>query len=285
MINQDGAGMLYLVATPIGNLGDITLRALQTLEEVDYVAAEDTRRTVKLLNHFELKKQQISFHEYSDEKRRGELIALLRAGKKIALLTDAGTPIISDPGFVLVEDCVREGIAVTSIPGACAAVTAVTLSAMDCRRFVFLGFLSAKTSEREREISGMRAFGMPCIIYESPHRILKTLEQIGAVLGQDTRVCVARELTKIHEECLRASVHEALETLRARDSIKGEFVVLVLPQQQTTEVTDELILQELRAQTRGSKKDAVRGVVARLGVPKNRVYQIMIGEKDEKPQG
>lgn len=271
-------GKLSIVATPIGNLGDITLRALQTLEAADIVAAEDTRHTVKLLNHFEIKKRLISFHEYSNEARYDELLGLLREGKHIALVSDAGTPVISDPGYGLIRRCTEEGIEIESLPGACAAITAVTLCGMDCSRFSFYGFLNTKSAARKKELAEIRGEGKPCIVYESPNRVTKTLKDICEVCGEDTQMCVARELTKVYEEVARGTAKEVLDMFCARAAIKGEFVLVIGPQACATEATEEDIVRALKESLgRGmTKKDAAAHVAALLGVPKNRTYQILL---------
>ncbi len=271
-------GKLSIVATPIGNLGDITLRALKTLEEADIVAAEDTRHTVKLLNHFEIKKKLISFHEHSNEARYTELLGLLHEGRHIALVSDAGTPLISDPGSGLVMRCVEEGIEVESLPGACAAITAVTLCGMDCSRFAFYGFLNTKAAARKKELGEICAAAKPCIVYESPNRVTKTLKDICEVCGEETQVCVARELTKVYEEVVRATAKEALDLFLAKEAIKGEFVLVIDPQVRVNEVTDEDIVRELRQSIADgmTKKDAAVHVAALLGVPKNKTYQVAL---------
>ncbi|MEF9863413.1 MAG: 16S rRNA (cytidine(1402)-2'-O)-methyltransferase [Christensenellaceae bacterium] len=276
-------GTLYIVATPIGNLGDITLRALDTLKAVDLIAAEDTRRTIKLLNHYEIKKKMISFHEYSNEARYTEVLDMLKEGKNIAVLSDAGTPIISDPGYELVRRCQKDGIVVESLPGACAAVTAVTLCGIDCAKFVFIGFLSAKQSARKREIEKIGTMdGMPCVLYESPNRAIKTLEDISDVLGEQTLVCMCRELTKLHEEVKLAPVRELIDDLKSRQSIKGEFVLIVSENRLQEEATDEQIkslLQECLIK-KMSKKDAIAYTMTSLSVSKNRTYRLLLDDEN-----
>ena len=273
-------GKLLLVATPIGNLGDITLRALEALREADVVAAEDTRRTVKLLNHYAIKNKLVSFHEYSREARFEEILGLLAVGKKVALVSDAGTPVISDPGYELVRRCIEKGIEVESIPGACAAVTAVPLSGMDCSRFLFWGFLSPKQAARRRELEEIQEKGIPCVVYESPNRILKLLADVCDICGAETRVCVCRELTKLHEESLRMTAGEARAELGGREAIKGEFVVVIDPQPAETEkLSEQRIAQEVekRLQSGMTKKSAAADVAKEYGLPKNRVYGIALG--------
>ncbi len=271
-------GTLYIVATPIGNMGDITLRALEILKKVDVVAAEDTRHTQKLLNHYEIKVKTISFHEYSDEKRRNVLTDLLREGKNIALVSDAGTPIISDPGYVLVRDCIALGIKVESLPGACAAVMAITLSGMDCASYVFAGFLEAKQTARKAQLQKLAGTELPVVLYESPNRVLKTLTDVCEVYGEDIVVCAAREMTKVYEEVLRGSAVEVLQLLSQKEVVKGEFVLLIDALSKQVDVTDDTIIAALKkALADGyTKKDAVTLVTASLSCPKNRVYKLLL---------
>lgn len=272
-------GKLMIVATPIGNLGDITLRALEALKEADMIAAEDTRRTIKLLNHYEIQNKLRSFHEYSKEARFGEIIDALQAGKTVALVSDAGTPVISDPGYELVRRCIEKEIQVESLPGACAAITAVTLSGMDCSRFLFWGFLNPKQAARRRELEEIRRKGIPCIVYESPNRILKTLTDVCDVCGADTPVCVCRELTKLHEESLRMTAGQAKDEFDRRGDIKGEFALVISPKTDCTkDLSNERITQEVnkRLEQGMTKKSAVADVAQEYGLPKNRVYGIAL---------
>lgn len=274
-----------IVATPIGNLGDITLRALEALKEADMIAAEDTRRTIKLLNHYEIQNKLLSFHEYSKETRFGEIIDALQAGKTVALVSDAGTPMISDPGYELVRRCIAKGIDVESLPGACAAVAAVTLSGMDCSRFLFWGFLSPKQAARRRELEEIREKGIPCVIYESPNRILKTLAEVCDVCGADTPVCVCRELTKLHEESLRMTAGQAKDEFERRDAVKGEFVLIISPEKGCAEdLTDERIAREVNKRLKQgmTKKFAAADVAREYSLPKNRVYGIALVNGNRK---
>ena len=274
-------GKLMIVATPIGHLGDITLRGLEALRTADIIAAEDTRRTLKLLSHYEIKNKLISFHEYSREARFEEIIKLLMEGKTVALVSDAGTPVISDPGYELVRRCISQGIGVETLPGACAAVAAVTLSGMDCARFLFWGFLSAKGPARRKELEEIRKKEMPCILYESPNRIVKTLDDICEVFGEETAVCICRELTKLHEECLRMNAVQAKEILEQREAVKGEFVLLIgKAEKEEKELTEEQILRELKKRMKEglTKKSAAAAVAAEYGLPKNKVYKITLGK-------
>ena len=218
-------GVLYLCATPIGNLGDISLRALDTLREVDLIAAEDTRNSIKLLNHFNINKPLTSYHEYNKYDKARELADKLHNGEDIALVTDAGTPAISDPGEVLVRLCMEEGITVTSLPGPCAVITALSASGISSRRFCFEGFLPSDKKERQRIISELSNETRTIIIYEAPHHLLKTLKELREGLGERELV-LCRELTKKHEEYKRFMLSEAVsfyETEQAR----GEFVLVI----------------------------------------------------------
>ena len=218
-------GVLYLCATPIGNLGDISLRALDTLREVDLIAAEDTRNSIKLLNHFNINKPLTSYHEYNKYDKARELADKLHNGENIALVTDAGTPAISDPGEVLVRLCMEEGITVTSLPGPCAVITALSASGISSRRFCFEGFLPSDKKERQRIISELSNETRTIIIYEAPHHLLKTLKELCEGLGERELV-LCRELTKKHEEYKRFMLSEAVsfyETEQAR----GEFVLVI----------------------------------------------------------
>lgn len=268
--------MLYIVATPIGNLEDITLRALRVLKEADIIAAEDTRRTVKLLNHYDIKTKLYSFHEHSGADKRAQLLQLLKEGKNVALVSDAGTPLISDPGAELVAEAAEAGIDVTSVPGACAAITAYTLSGF-AGPFVFYGFLSKKAAERKSGIEKIAASPLPCIIYESPHGLKETLDDLSCACGDERRIVVAKELTKLHESVLRT------EAGRARDAfageVKGEYVIITAGREQKkAEVTDDEIKALLKAYTAAgmTKKDAANAASKELNINKNRVYKLSI---------
>ncbi len=274
------AGKLLIVATPIGNLGDITLRALEALKNADFIAAEDTRRTVKLLNHYEIKKRMVSFHEYSDDERLRLIIGEIREGKNCALVSDAGTPVISDPGYLLIRKCVEEGIEVESLPGPCAGITAVTLSGIDCRRFLFVGFLPQKQAARKKELEKVAQAEVAAVLYESPNRVLKTLEDICSVMGPETEVCVARELTKVYEEAIRGTARAAACALEKKETVKGEFVLVVGAPAKPREMTEEEILAALRAclEKGMTKKEAVTSVTTRFGIHKNKAYRLLLNE-------
>ena len=269
--------MLYIVATPIGNLEDITLRALRVLGEVDFIAAEDTRHTRKLLSHYEIKTRLVSFHEHSTPEKRAWLIAALQDGKNIALVSDAGTPLISDPGAELVAEAVEQGIPVTSLPGACAAVTALTLAGMS-GGFVFVGFMSKKKAERKKQLEQLASSEMPCVVYESPHALADTLNALRTVMEDDRRIVVAKELTKIHERVFRGHISEACELFCGE--LKGEFVLIVdpAPQKKASEVSDDIIIQALRGFIASgmTKKDAAKAASDTFGISKNRAYKLTL---------
>ena len=219
------AGKLYLCATPIGNLEDITYRVLRTLKEVDLIAAEDTRNSIKLLNHFDIKTPLTSYHEYNKVDKAYQLVEKMQQGTNIALITDAGTPGISDPGFLLVRTCVEQGIEVETLPGATACIPALVQSGFPCDRFCFEGFLPQKKgrNKRLRELSSEER---TMVFYESPYRVVRCLEQLAEVFGEDRRVSVSREITKKFEQTVRGTVAEALGHFRTIEP-KGEFVIVV----------------------------------------------------------
>lgn len=270
-------GTLYVVATPIGNLGDITLRALDVLSQADVVAAEDTRRSGLLLKHYGIKTRLLSYHEHSGEKKDDKILNLLLAGKDIALISDAGTPLISDPGYPIVRAARAAGIDVISVPGACAATAALSAAAAGDGRFVFWGFLDAKSAARKKQLGQIKDMGFPAVLYESPHRLTATLRDILAVCKENSRVTIAREITKLHEEYWQGSVKDAVE--KYMDEVpKGEFVLIL----ECTRVEITVSEDEIRAQIAEciqknmTKKDAVATVAGRLHLPKNKVYKISL---------
>ncbi|HWZ51681.1 MAG TPA: 16S rRNA (cytidine(1402)-2'-O)-methyltransferase [Granulicella sp.] len=228
-MNRPLAPGLYLVATPIGNLEDITLRALRVLRSVDRIACEDTRQTQKLLNHFEIKTPTVSYHMHNEGSRAEELVAELRQGARIAVVSDAGTPGIADPGGQVAAAAIRAGVAVYPVPGANAAVSALIASGLGTERFTFHGFLPAKAGARRSALEGLERDGATHVFYEAPHRIVDTLADVETVFGGAQPVVVARELTKLHEEFLRGSVGELRGVLAGRASVRGEMVLLLAP--------------------------------------------------------
>jgi len=268
--------VLYIVATPIGNLEDITLRALRVLKEVDYIAAEDTRHTRKLLSHYDIKTRLVSFHEHSNEDKRSWILGKLKDGQHIALVSDAGTPLISDPGAVLVREAIEQGLSVTSVPGPCAAITAVTLSGIG-GAFCFWGFLSKKASERRRQIESLRSSVIPVVIYESPHALLATLQALCKVMGSTRHIVVAKELTKLHEKVFSGSLGDACDAFSG--NVKGEYV-LVLDgcADEAEEVSDSDIAAAINTfmDAGMTKKDAVKAASDKLGISKNRAYRLSL---------
>jgi len=271
-------GTLYVVATPIGNMDDMTIRAIKTLETVDIIAAEDTRHTIKLLNHYEIKNKLISFHEHSDLGKRDEILDLLLQGKNIALVSDAGTPLISDPGAELVAEAIKKGIRVVPIPGASAVISALSASGMLKDGFVFEGFLPLGNKERKTALIRIQTEPRTIVLYEAPHRIEKTLEILKSVLGGERQLVLAREMTKVYEEFIRGSIDDALARIKEKP-LKGEMVLVIAgAQAEARAVTDEMIADEIKAWIRKgkTKKDAVNMTASSLEILKNRVYQISL---------
>ena len=277
---------LYLVATPIGNLEDITLRALRILRSADRVACEDTRQTQKLLNHFSITTPTVSYHLHNEGGRADELLDQLKSGARIALVSDAGTPAIADPGAELVARAIAANITVFPIPGASAALTALVASGLSTERFTFHGFLPSKSGQRRTVLEQLRSTiaSAPAdepstthILYETPHRILEALEDIAATLGLTHRIVLARELTKLHEEFLRGPVSEVLSTLRERPAIRGE-IVLLLDGTLTTaasQTVQQSLADEVSALIRSglSEKDALKQVAKSRNLSKSEAYR------------
>jgi 16S rRNA (cytidine1402-2'-O)-methyltransferase len=291
---------LYLVATPIGNLGDITLRALDILKRVDRIACEDTRQTQKLLNHFEIATPTVSCHQHNERQRAAELVEALKAGARIALVSDAGIPGISDPGAWLAAEAIAAGVPVVPIPGANAALSALVASGLPTGEFQFIGFLPEKAGARRSRLEALAAEAASSqttrtlIFYEAPHRILGTLADLEAVWGPDLRVVVARELTKIHEEFLRSTVADARRELAARDRIRGEITLLVeaLPQTRAqsgtpsaTGASEEISVRVARLQAeagpeaRIDEKEALKRLARELGQSKSELYRQLQRER------
>lgn len=271
---NEKTGHLYLVPTPIGNLEDITLRAKRILTEADYIAAEDTRTSGILLEKIGVHNHMISFHKYNSKERAPELIKILKSGKDIAEISDAGMPVISDPGYILVQECIKNDIPVVPLPGPSAFATALIASGFDAQPFTYYGFLPRKSSEQKEFFAQMNKAHATSIFYEAPHRLKKTLKTLGEVLEPDRKIVCARELTKIHEEFVRGSVAEVNQYFKENDP-RGEFVVLVSPNEATAEAPswDELIDQVKTSVDQGkSKKDAIKQVAKANGVSKNELY-------------
>lgn len=276
------AGTLYLCATPIGNLEDITFRVLRTLKEVDLIAAEDTRNSIKLLNHFEIKTPMTSYHEHNKIEKAYQLIDKLREGKNIALITDAGTPGISDPGEELVRICYEEGIEVTSLPGPAACITALTMSGLPTRRFAFEAFLPREKKERTAVLKALVNETRTIMIYEAPHHLVKTLEELYETLG-NRRISVCRELTKRYEEKRLTTIQECLSYYQEREP-RGEYVLIIegKPLEEIEEADrkawESLTLEEHMAmyEAKGtSRKEAMKLVAKDRGLSRREVYQAL----------
>ncbi|MEM1253220.1 MAG: 16S rRNA (cytidine(1402)-2'-O)-methyltransferase [Cyanobacteria bacterium P01_H01_bin.21] len=271
-------GTLYLVATPIGNLEDITFRAVRILQEADLIAAEDTRHTGKLLHHFQIETPQLSYHEHNSQRRIPQLIEKLQAGQTIALVSDAGMPGISDPGYELVCACAEAGIVVSPIPGAAAVVSAIAASALPSDRFTFEGFLPVKGKARNERLAQLAIESRTMVLYESPHRLLKTLADLQTHLGGERRVTLARELTKRYEEFWRGTVEEAIEHFTTTEP-RGEFTVAIAGQTTSPEPLSEDELRQhlstLMAQGLSASK-ASRQLAEQTGLPKRDIYQLSL---------
>ncbi|MGE5581508.1 MAG: 16S rRNA (cytidine(1402)-2'-O)-methyltransferase [Bacillota bacterium] len=273
-------GKLYLVATPLGNLEDITQRALRTLNEVDFIAAEDTRRTLKLLNHFQIKKSLLSYYKDNERERAGQIIEMLRQGADVALVSDAGMPGISDPGNLIVAEAVKQGITIVPIPGATAVITALAASGLDTGSFWFVGFLPRKKSEQLSKLQEMSGFNGTLVVYESPHRLLQTLKNIFTVFG-DRRLVIARELTKVHEEFIRGSLANLIPELAAKE-VKGEFTIViegaalsVKNHRNSTNLDMSVLFMGINGNETTLRK-ALKGIAGQTGKSLKEVYQLYL---------
>jgi 16S rRNA (cytidine1402-2'-O)-methyltransferase len=273
-------GLLYLVATPIGNLEDITYRAVRLLREADLIACEDTRQTRKLLEHFDIRKPTVSYHDHNELDRTAELVERLKAGETIALVSDAGMPLVSDPGYRLVRGAIENGIAVHPVPGPSASLAALAGSGLPTDAFYFGGFLPAKTGQRARLLESLAEEQATLIFYDAPHRVLETLEAIEAALGPRP-VVVARELTKIHEEFLRGTAAEIHAQLAARDSVKGEITILI-GKAEGPPPDDTPVAEAVEALIGGGipRMDAIKQVARRRGLSKREVYDQVVKERE-----
>ncbi|MGA7828405.1 MAG: 16S rRNA (cytidine(1402)-2'-O)-methyltransferase [Geobacteraceae bacterium] len=276
-------GTLYILATPIGNLEDITIRAVRILGEVDLIAAEDTRHTRKLLSHFGISKPLTSYFDHNKTLKGSVILEKLKNGVSVALVTDAGTPCISDPGYQLVRDAVAAGVLVIPIPGACAAVAALSVSGLPTDSFVFEGFLPNRGGKRREKLARLKDEKRLLVFYEAPTRLVATLADIIDIFG-DREVVVAREITKVYEELLRGMVSTILETLQDR-KLKGEIVLLVTPSAEAPPVREESLTELLQHYLFGeglTVKDAVRKVAEETGLPKSKVYDQALQLKGDK---
>lgn len=284
--NQIREGTLYLVATPIGNLADLSERGRKVLSEVSFIAAEDTRNSLRLLTHFGISKPMVSYHDHNRRERGREIADRLEAGESCALITDAGTPAVSDPGEDLVALCAARGIPVTSIPGACAMITALTLSGLPTGRFTFEGFLPVPKKERRERLEELATETRTMILHEAPHKLRTTLEDLTKVLGGERRVSLCRELTKLNEEVLRTTLAEATVYYGEREP-RGEYVLVIeggtkrrsapspLGENASVEETVAHYLAEGM-----SRNDAIKATAKALGLPRNQVYDHMIGRSE-----
>ena len=273
---------LVLVPTPIGNLGDISPRAAQALADADFIAAEDTRVSVKLLNHLSLKKPLVSYHEHNKQESGQQILARLQAGETCALVTDAGTPAISDPGEDLVRLCAAHGVPVTAIPGPCAAVTALAVSGLSTRRFTFEGFLSVNKKNRREHLSSLQGETRTMIFYEAPHKLCGTLEDLLEAFGPQRSIALCRELTKLHEEVLRMSLQKAVDYYREQ-APRGEYVLIVAgaaPKVQEAPSLDQCLQMVAALRSQGSSlKDAVRQVSRDTGMARNTLYDAALTDQ------
>ena len=270
---------LYLVATPIGNLEDITLRALRVLKEVDLIACEDTRQTQKLLSHYGIQTRTVSYHEHNEMTKAAELIVDLESGAKIALVTDAGMPGISDPGFRLIALAIRHHVPVVPIPGASAFLAALVASGLPTDSFRFSGFLPAKSGQRRKLLESVRESPRTQVFYEAPHRLLATLADVVEVLGSERHVVVAREVTKLHEEFLRGRAKEILEQLKSRGEVKGEITLLIAKPEtrdlrpETSNVTVAQRVKQIMSEDKVDEKSALKKVAKERGIGKSEAYR------------
>ena len=283
-MEQHKTGTLYLCATPIGNLEDITYRVLRTLKEVDLIAAEDTRNSIRLLNHFEIKTPMTSYHEYNKIDKAYQLVAKMREGKNIALITDAGTPGISDPGEDIVRICYEEGIPVTSLPGAAACITALTMSGLPTCRFAFEAFLPKDKKEHQAVIEELKTETRTIIIYEAPHHLVRTLQELSDTLGGDRRLTICRELTKRHEEKMQTTFADSLSYYEVNEP-RGEYVLIIAGRSREEMKKEEqagweaLSLEEHMAhyESQGiDRKEAMKRVAKDRGVSKRDIYQALL---------
>jgi len=277
---------LYLVGTPIGNLEDITLRALRVLKEVDVIACEDTRQTQKLLNHYSIGTRTTSYHEHNEMTKSAELVKEMQEGASVALVTDAGMPGISDPGYRLVTLAIRHQLPVVPVPGASAFLAALVASGLPTDSFRFSGFLPAKRGERRAALEAVRNSPRTQVFYEAPHRIVETLTDVTEILGETRQVVVAREVTKLHEEFVRGRAVEVLEKLRAREAVKGEITILIGKADEIADSANAPVRMSVRQRVRQimteekvDEKAALKKVAKERGVSKSEAYREMQREK------
>lgn len=286
-MEKDKKGTLYIVGTPIGNLGDITIRAIETLKSVDVILAEDTRQTLKLLNHFNIQKHLVSYHRHNEDEKIKNVVDFLDSGKDLALVSDAGMPVISDPGQNLIKYLVANNYNIVTIPGVTAVITAIVKSGLDSTRFTFEGFLSINKKQRKQRLESLKNEERTMVFYEAPHKLLATLKDMYEVFGK-RNICIARELTKLHEEYIHTTFEEAISKIE-QFGIKGEIVLLiegkdlsVLEQEikEKQNQIDSVTLVKEYIKKGISKKEAIKQVAKQKGVTKNEVYQECIDIKE-----
>lgn len=286
-MEKDKKGTLYIVGTPIGNLGDITIRAIETLKSVDVILAEDTRQTLKLLNHFNIQKHLVSYHRHNEDEKIKNVVDFLDSGKDLALVSDAGMPVISDPGPNLIKYLVANNYNIVTIPGVTAVITAIVKSGLDSTRFTFEGFLSINKKQRKQRLESLKNEERTMVFYEAPHKLLATLKDMYEVFGK-RNICIARELTKLHEEYIHTTFEEAISKIE-QFGIKGEIVLLiegkdlsVLEQEikEKQNKIDSVTLVKEYMSKGISKKEAIKQVAKQKGVTKNEVYQECIDIKE-----
>lgn len=280
------SGTLYLVATPIGNLGDFSPRAVETLRSVDFIAAEDTRVSVKLLNHFEIKRPLVSYHAHNHISAGQSILNRLLAGECCALVTDAGTPAVSDPGGDLVRLCAEHGVEVLAIPGCCAAVNALAVSGLPTGRFTFEGFLSTNKKERRAHLASLQNETRTMLFHEAPHKLRTTLDDLCAAFGPERKIALCRELTKLHEETMRRTLGEAVDYYR-ENSPRGEYVLVLAgaePRAEAEATMEEGVRQVLELKGRGLRmKDAVRQAAEATGLARNELYAASVAAEAGEP--
>ncbi len=275
--------MLYIVATPLGNLEDITLRALRILKEADLIACEDTRYTARLLSRYGISTPRESYHQFNESSRVPRLLQLLREGKKIALVSDSGTPLVSDPGYEIVTSCRKEGIQVVPVPGPSAAITALIGSGLPSDSFFFAGFLPSRGSMRRRRLQELAAVPATLIIFEAPHRLVSSLEDMVSVLGA-RKACIARELTKVHEEFLNGTLPEVLSTIKARPKIQGEITVIIEPAVEKSAAPScrsgslKEHLEEEMQKTGLPRNEALKSIARQRGLTRRQAYNLLNDE-------
>lgn len=269
--SYDGSPTLYLVPTPIGNLGDFTFRAVEVLNQVEVIFSEDTRITINLLNHYDIKKKLIAFHKFNEEQKVGVVLSYLENGKNVAIVSDRGTPVLSDPGEICTKKVIEKGYNVVSLPGATAAIPAITASGLDSSKFIFYGFLNSKSSKRKKELEFLKNNKMTIIFYEAPHRIMEMLADLKDVFG-DRKISISREISKKFEEIYRATISEVMNMLT---EVKGEFVIVVEGNKDAISFDDITIKEHVNMYMEDglTEKEAIKKVAKERNMSKSDVYK------------